>query len=270
MREPKIQTWHAAAAFGLIAMVVAPASAQRAPSPDRRFDAKVLTISAWVGGAAYTDFRQGEARIGGSGGAADSDRRLSAETSVAFSAAAGYWPSSWWGVRLHGSYSPTRFALAFAGTEHAPVPVAASDEPRLARLDVWLYDVDVVFRAPVVFGRVAPYGVIGAGRVEYRAHASDGEIPAEASTAFAAGARADWAGMVGLGAMIPLDDRDLMLSFEVTDHITRTPIGKLAMGSSSGADRSMELNPDGTDGGDGLLSNLRLNVGLTLPIRLAR
>ncbi len=269
MREPKVRTWRAAAAFGLIALVAAPASAQRASSPDRHFDANVLTVSAWVGGAAYTDFRQGEARFG-SGGAADSDRRLSAETSVAFSAAAGYWPSAWWGVRLHGSYSPTRFALAFAETDPATVAVAASEEPRLARLDVWLYDVDVVFRAPVVFGIVSPYGVVGAGRVVYRAHASDGEIPAEASTAFAAGARGGWAGMIGLGAMIPLDDRDLMLSFEVTDHITRTPIGKLAMGSRSAADRSMELNPDGTDGGDGLLSNLRLNVGLTLPIRLAR
>ena len=98
MREPTVQTWRATAAFGLIAMVAAPAAAQRASSPDRHFDANVLTVSAWVGGAAYTDFRQGEARLG-SGGTADSDRRLSAETSVAFSAAAGYWPSAWWGLR---------------------------------------------------------------------------------------------------------------------------------------------------------------------------
>lgn len=265
-----IHRWRVAAAVGLLAMVAAPASAQRGASPDRHFDANVLTVSAWVGGAAYTDFRQGEARFGGSRAVGDSDRRLSAETSVAFSAAAGYWPSSWWGMRIHGSYSPTRFELVVAEPGQQALPVAAAGEPRLARLDVWLYDVDVVFRAPVVLGRVAPYGVIGAGRVEYRAHASDGEIPAEARTAFAGGAHGVWAGMVGLGALIPLDDRELMLSFEVTDHISRTPIGKLAMGSLSPADRSMELNPDGADGGDGLLSNLRLNVGLTLPIRLER
>jgi hypothetical protein len=263
-----IRSRRAAAAFGMVAALAGPASAQR-PSADRHFDAKVLTLSAWVGGAAYTDFRQGEARIAGSRSPGDSDRRLSAETSVAFSAAAAYWPSSWWGVRVHGSYSPTRFELVPADTDE-PALVPTSGAQRLARLDVWLYDVDILFRAPVVLGRVAPYGVIGAGRVNYRALASAGEVPAEAVTAFSAGTRAAWAGIVGLGAMIPLDNRDLMLSFEVTDHITRTPIDGLATGSRSAADATLELNPDGADGGDGFLNNLRLNVGLTLPIRLAR
>lgn len=239
-------------------VAVAPVAAQT--PAERLFQKGVVTVGISGGGAAFSDFQRGEA-INGS---TEFDRRLSAQTTVAVAANVTYWPARQWGVRVHGSYSPSRFVLNEAEQQSGRVSAEAS----LARLGVFMADFDILFRAPIVWGRVAPYGLIGAGAVEYRANpALTAPIPAEAETSFQSGRRRLFAGVLGIGARIPLDDHDFHLTFELTDHITRSPVDSPVQGMTRDG---VFLDPDGwgtEDDGAGVTSHVRLMVGLAMPIR---
>jgi hypothetical protein len=228
---------------------------------DPLFRSRVLAIGLAGGGAAFSDFQRAEALAGG----AEFERRVSAQTTVALSATLTYWISRHWGVRAHGSFSPSRFVL-----RTTEVPLLLDEEPAMfARLGVFMADADVLFRVPVVFGRVAPYGIVGTGIVEYRADPGTRDpLPAEASESFDGGAQRRWAAVFGGGAVIPLERHSFYLTFELTNHLTRSPVDAPAAGPAENG--TLILDPDGwrdDDDGAGLTSHVRLMVGVTLPMR---
>ena len=88
--------------------------------------------------------------------------------------------------------------------------------------------------------------------VRYAAPGKAEALPPEARADFASGARTRPAVVVGVGAVVPLQREGLLLTFELTNHIVRSPL----------------TGPDG--GAEGTTSNVRLLVGLTLPLSWAR
>jgi hypothetical protein len=235
------------------------ASATAQTPAERLFQTGVVTVGIAGGGAAFSAFQRGQALAGST----EFDRRLSAQTTVAVSGTVTWWLARHWGARLHGSYSPSRFVL----NEAEQLSGRVSAEASLARLGVFMADFDILFRAPIVWGRVAPYGLVGAGAVEYRADPALREpIPAEAATSFESGTRRRFAGVFGVGARIPLDDHAFHLTFELTNHLTRSPVDSPVRGMTR---EGVYLDPDGwgtEDDGAGLTSNVRLMIGLAMPI----
>jgi hypothetical protein len=79
------------------------------------------------------------------------------------------------------------------------------------------------------------------------------------------------AAMIGIGAAIPLLRKNLMMSFEITNHLARTPLGDRSAGEMFDLEGvSMQLEPDSEISGEnriGMTNHLRLALGLTLPLR---
>jgi hypothetical protein len=227
---------------------------------ERLLQPGVLSIGVAGGGAAFSDFQRGQATAG----AEEFDRRISAQTTVAVSGNITYWISRYWGVRAHASFSPSRFVLNEA--DHSSGRISAN--ANLARLGIFMADADVLFRVPLVWGRVAPYGIVGAGAVVYHADPGSTEpIPAEAEGSFRSNTRRQFAGVFGVGAMIPLERNSFHLTFEVTNHLTGSPVDVPMTGMTE--DGRLLLDPDGwgnEDDGAGLTSNVRLLVGIAFPL----
>jgi hypothetical protein len=268
----------------LLAAATSPLSAQtpsttqpagRLPTPpvsaEQWFQPGTWMLSAQLGGAAFSDFRRTEARpITEQPASGGFERRVSARTSVSVGASAGYWIGSSWGVRAGASYVPSRFSVH--SEEQALRRLGEPDDVdlRYASLGIWMADATLVFRFPHSFGRVIPYGLAGIGIVHYRLR-DDDELPPEAREPFADGAHSSPAGVVGLGAILPLQRNNLLLSFELTNHIARTPLDDSGRGeqfSVRGVPVQLADEPSTTaTDGIGMASNLRLSIGLTLPVR---
>lgn len=230
-----------------------------AQTPAERLLQPGFTVGLAAGGAAFSAFQRGQATAGFT----EFDRRLSAQTTVAASGNVTYWMTRRWGLRAHGSFSPSRFVLNEA--EQASGRVSA--EASFARLSIFMADVDLLFRVPVLWGRVAPYALVGAGAVEYRADPATTEpIPAEAARSFRSGSRRRFAGVFGVGARVPLDQHAFHLTFELTNHLTRSPVDVPVEGMTADG---VFLDPDGwgnEDDGAGLTSNVRLMLGVAVPV----
>jgi hypothetical protein len=245
--------------FPLIAVLLAgTASPLHAQSvADRLFRRHELTLGLAGGGAAFSDFQRAQAVADGD----VFDRRISAQTTVAFSGTVTYWISRYWGVRAQASYSPSRFV------QRTPGEAMGEEQALYAPLAVYMMDGDVLFRAPIVLGRVAPYGLIGAGMIEYRADpGTDDPLPAEVEETFEGDRQRRFAGVMGVGAVIPLDRHPFRLTFELSNHVSRSPV------EAPSAGRVREgaiIDPDGwhdDDDGSGLTSHVRLMIGVALPI----
>jgi hypothetical protein len=153
-------------------------------------------------------------------------RRVSAETSTTLGANLSYWPSRNWGLRLNGTWAPTRFETLMkeSEAEFAGLPQSSEEGERLAGLNIVTADLQGVFRLPTVKNRVMLYGILGAGVSRYEVASGDGAIPEEAEGEFDAGSRTRPSAMFGLGSMLPMRNRALRLHFELTNHISRTPL----------------------------------------------
>lgn len=234
--HPRGATIAAHLAVVVLAMAQAPLAGQDNAQPVSDWRPHRLTLTALAGGAAYTSFLRVDATT-------DADEHITARTSLAVAGALAYWPSSAWGVRVHGGWAPTRFEREQrGGSEPGSRPDSAG-----AALTIWTADLDVLIRLPLGLGRLATYGLIGGGVVRYAA-AGDGLLPVEARVDFAEGSTTRAALVVGAGGLIPLQRNHLVLTFELTDHLTRSPVA----------------GPEGQE--DRLTSNVRLLVGLTLPL----
>ena len=250
-------------------LAAVPASAQVSVEPWLRRGTLMLT--AEVGGAAFSDFRQTQARpLLESTELGEFQRRVSARTAMTVGGSAAYWFGDSWGLRLAGAFVPTSFSV---WNEEAAQRVlderGDGERDRYSKLAIWMADVGLVFRFPHVFGRVAPYGLVGGSWLVYQVHGED-QLPPEAQEQFATGRWATPAALFGAGAVIPLQQRNTLLSFELTNHLTRTPLHDEDGGEQFELDGiSLELQPRRHTGSDGvaLTSNLRLTIGLTLPIR---
>lgn len=164
-------------------------------------------------------------------------RRVSAETSTTLAAYLAYWPSRNWGVRLHATFSPTRFETLMkeSEAEFAGLPTSSEEQSRLAGLDIVTTDLQGLFRLPTIKNRVMLYGIVGGGVARYQVK-DGGEVPEEAEGEFEGGTELQPSAVFGLGSMLPLKNRALRLHFELTNHLARTPL--------EGGDPQMVSNPD--------------------------
>lgn len=249
-----------------------PLSAQ-APSAEHWFGPRTFMLTAEVGGAAFSDFQRDQAHLVSPvpGSPTEFRRRISASTSATVGAWLAVWPRAGWGVRIGGSFSPSSFdvwnedvMVRWLERQHIEPDVLT-----YAGLHVWTLDGTAVFRFPRSFGRVTPYGIAGGGLVWY-APRDDAELPAEARRAFAAGEWRTATAVFGIGAAIPLQRRDLLLTFELTNRVGRTPLDDRGHGESfqmGGIPLQIAAEHDAGSDGVGLTSQVRLVAGITLPVR---
>lgn len=179
------------------------------------------------GAAAFSDMQRGNIRVLRTTSAGmetrDLARRIGAKTSTAVGGYLSFWPNRNWGLRVHGTYTPTRFETVMRDSEADLAGSMAPDSARLAALNVATADLQVLFRLPTIKNRVMLYGIVGGGAARYQASGED-PVPPEAAEDFDSGNKIRPSGMFGLGAMLPFQNRAFRLHFELTDHITRTPI----------------------------------------------
>jgi hypothetical protein len=244
----------------------------RAQAPaEEWYRAGTWMFGAALGGAAFSDFQRAMATAAQPDpGLGTFERRVSARTTVTAGAAVTYWVLDGWGVRAGVSYAPSAFAVWNDGRAQRVLDELADWEREpYARLGIWFADVAALFRLPIRLGAVTPYGVLGGGVVQYRASA-DGEMPPEARARFAEGTSPGGALVFGAGAVVPLQQRRVLLSFELTNHVTRTPLNDAGRGEwfeIGGVDVQLGQDPRrGSDGID-LTNNVRLTVGVSLPVR---
>jgi hypothetical protein len=190
-----------------------------------------LVLSAWGGGAAFSDLQRfsAEARWQLPTGELQSralDRRLSAITSPVIGIALAYWWSPNWGIRTQLGYSPSRFDVSTPEDEMPRVEAQTTnpEESRFRSLGIMSVDAQLLYRLPFTPGdRVAPYALAGVGMLRYSTSGRD-PLPPEAQPAFLTQSSRDKpAGVFGLGVLVPLQREHFALSFELTDHIARTP-----------------------------------------------
>jgi len=223
-----------------------------------------------VGGAAFTDFQRGQAMpVSTNSELGDFQRRISARTSATVGLWTSYWISDGVGIRAGGAFVPSAFRVWNEESAQRIIDERSGQETRsYAGLGIWMGEASVVFRFPASFGRVTPYALIGGGVVHYDSR-KDAELPPEARRQFAEGAWSGAAGVVGIGAAIPLQRRNFLLSFELTDHITRTPLDDRGRGEQfelGGVPLVIDPDPGSGTDGVGLTNNLRLVLGITIPV----
>src|SRR5690606_31239009 len=178
------------------------------------------------------------------------------------SAAVTAWLGRHVALRVQGAWAPTRFELRSSETYTTLGESAEDEAPPLSRLHVWMYDLDMLFRLPLSLGRVEPYAVAGVGAIEYRLQTAEDEVvPEPARMAFDGGRQRRFAGVLGLGAVIPLERHGLLLNFELSSHITRTPLSEdAAPGVVQAPEAGSRVVVVGYTRG------VRLMLGLTIPL----
>jgi hypothetical protein len=242
----------------------------QAVSAEQWFRGGTWMLTAEAGGAAFTDFQRTVARpVAGTAGVPDFRRRVSAGTTVTFGASSTYWLVDGWGVRAAAAYTPTRFSVWNEQQGQRALDDIDEERPTYARLGSWSASAAGVFRLPLSLGRVVPYGILGGGVVQHRVTDRE-ELPPEARERFAGGEWVGAAAVFGAGSVIPLQRNNLLLTFELTNYLTRTPLNDEGLGTwFELAGVPLQLEPDPARGRDGigLTSNLRLTLGLTLPLR---
>lgn len=199
--------WLIAAAW----LLSAPAETAGQRRLNTRFQGWVLT--GWGGGAAFTDLQRAPLEVGERSGSRV--QRLMVDASPSVGVALGYWAKPSWGVRVQSGVALTRYSLLVPGEpNHAMVD---SGGPNLW---IWSHDANLLVRAPVTpGGRIVPYGIAGGGVLFYKAAEDQRAGPFEfARTTYRP------AFLLGLGAMVPLEQGGTALSFELLDHIARTPV----------------------------------------------
>jgi hypothetical protein len=228
-------------------------------------------FSIVAGGSANSDLQRSEARAewleAGNTESRLFARRLTAETSGVVGVSAGYWFNPFWGLRAQAAVAPSRLEIDVSQRETHDIPadVSVTGPSRFGAFRVWTYDAQLLFRAPVTpRGRVAVYGVVGGGLIKYDVSVDDG-LPPEAIPAFADGeGTTQPVGVLGIGALVPLHRDNLAFSFELSDHVTRTPVRDAAESMSLSDDRVQVTTGD--EAGPPrvrMVNHVRMLVGLT-------
>jgi hypothetical protein len=272
---PDVESFAKTLTRGLLVMVIGLTLIRSAASAQQHPLTRMggLVLGAYGGGAAYSDLQRSPARaelLQPPGTAVDFTRRLSPETSAVVAVSGGYWFSQKWGARLRGSVSPTRFTIAVSEREAAEIPTDTTLTPRapFVRLTIWTFDAELLYRIPVTpRGRVAPYAFLGGGVVQYVA-GENGPLPPEASNSFNSGeSLTRGAGVIGLGAIVPLQRRSLALTFELTDHIDPTPVDRPAGGTLGEGQKVRIVSSSSGTGRVDLTHNVGLVLGLSWLVR---
>jgi hypothetical protein len=216
-----------------------------------------LLLGVFGGGLAFGDFQQGVVHASwfdGAGLPAEQSvtGRVSAAAAAVVGATAAYWITARVGLRTQASYAPTRYVVR--GREGATRPEWGSAAP----LAIWIADVAVMLRLPWSPGAVEPYAIAGAAAARYAV-----QMPEAGEDA-----RVRPGAVLGAGARVPLRGSRLGLVFELTDHITGTPLraGHPAVLQRSGDVRvRLAGGSESSAGGDVRFThNVHLTIGAAL------
>lgn len=257
----------------LLVLASGPVSAQSAVSAEPWFEAGTVMTTLEIGGVAFSDFARSRARpVSGTVPLGDFTRRISARTAASVGGWVGWWFRRGVGVRAGASYAPSSFTVWNDENAQRALDEMGNDAPppEYASMRVLMANASMMFRFPHSFGRVVPYGIIGGGVVRYAA-SDTAAMPPEARRRFAGGEWVTGALMFGVGATIPLQRRNLLMSFELTNHMARTPLADGAAAQvfeMSGI--PVEIGSAGSDAGEedvSMTNHVRLAIGLTLPLR---
>jgi hypothetical protein len=270
----RIRLGASASLLVVVGLAPAGAHAQRpVVSAEPLFTAGTWMLTVEAGGSAFTDFQRALAQPTGAGtgaGMPDFRRRVSAHTTATLGANVTRWVGNVWGVRAAASWAPTRFTVWNEDDAQRTFDeLNGYESADYARLNAWTAGAAIVFRLPFALGRVVPYGIAGGGIVRYD-RADDADVPPEARRRFDDGGWSGAAAFFGVGSAIPLQRNNLMLNFELTNHLSRTPLDDEGLGEAfeiSGV--PLRLAADPARGGDGidLANKIRLTVGLTAALR---
>jgi hypothetical protein len=224
------------------------------------------------GAAAFTDMQRGSIQVTRptSVGIEQRElaRRVSAETSTTLAAYLSYWPSRNWGLRVHATYSPTRFETLMkeSEAEYAGLPQSSEEAGRLAGLSIVTTDLQGMFRLPTIKNRVMLYGILGGGVARYRVQNDDGAIPEEAEGEFDEGAKIRPSAVFGLGSMLPFRNRAFRLHFELTNHVAGTPLKGGDPQEATNNDVEVKIVPRDEPAGErrvSFTSGVRFMVGMS-------
>jgi hypothetical protein len=228
------------------------------------------------GAAAFSDMQRGTMRVirpSGSGmEQREFTRRVGAETSTTLAAYISFWPSRNWGLRAHASWAPSRFETIMkeADAEFAGVPTTSAESQSLAGLSIISTDLQALFRLPTIKNRVMLYGILGGGLARYSVQPGDEPVPPEAEGDFEGGVKVRPAGVIGLGAMLPLRNRAFRMHFELTNHISATPLEGGEGETIVNDDGTIEFLPRDEPAGErrvSIVSGVRFVVGLSFSPR---
>lgn len=230
------------------------------------------TLGIMGGAAAFSDMQRGTVRVirTTDSGVEQRElaRRVGAETSTSLAAWISYWPSRNWGLRVHGTWAPTRFETLMkeSEAEYAGMPQSSEEEPKLAALSVMTGDLQFLFRLPTIKDRVMPYGILGGGMTRYTVQSGADPVPQEAEGEFEGGTKVRPAGIVGVGAMLPFRNRAFRLHFELTNHITRTPLHGGLQQAEETPLGTIEFDPQNQPSGESrvkLTNSARFMIGMS-------
>jgi hypothetical protein len=228
------------------------------------------------GAAAFSDMQRGTMRVMRPGGSGFEEReltrRVGAETSTTLAAYISFWPTRNWGLRAHASWAPSRFETVMkeADAEYAGVPTTSAESQALARLNIVSTELQMLFRLPTIKNRVMMYGILGGGLARYSVQSGDEPVPPEAEGDFEGGVKVRPAGVVGLGAMLPLRNRAFRMHFELTNHMSATPLEGGDGETIVTEEGTIELLPRDEPAGERrvtLVSGVRFVVGLSFSPR---
>jgi hypothetical protein len=189
------------------------------------------SLGVAAGGAAFTDFQRSElvaTRVSAAGTVEQRDfpTRIGAETTGTLSAFLSYWPNGSWGLRAYGTYSPSHFqtVMTRSAAEFTGGSRLAGDSTGFAALRITSYQLQAVFRLPIIHGKVMPYGIVGGGENTYVVPNGNAPVPELAQNELATGTRHQAAGSVGLGTMLQTRRPGWALHFELLDRFSHTPV----------------------------------------------
>jgi hypothetical protein len=243
------------------------AAAQTGIRPPRGF-----SLGFMGGAAAFSDLQRGSVRVfrPTSVGMEERElaRRLSAETSTTLGGYLAYWPSRHWGLRLNGTFSPTRFETLMkeSEAEYAGMPQSSEEGARLAGLSIITADIQGMFRLPTIKNRVLLYGIVGGGVARYQVEGAEGTLPEEVQGEFEDGRKIRPAGVFGIGSMLPMRNRALRLHFELTNHLGATPVHGGDPQQTTTRDAEVEIVPRDEPAGErrvSMTSSVRFMVGVS-------
>lgn len=209
-----------AVAAALGALIAVPAALAAQEDDEGRV---ALMITMHAGGTAFTRMQNITVEVPGStqGTYAGS---LAASTAATLGADLTVWFRPWLGARLHMVYAPSNFELRLTEEDREEVLGTEADYRSLNYSDLSLFSLTgaIVLALPIQSSHVAPYALLGMGGALLSA---DDRGAQNLETAFEGNAAA--AGLVavaGAGLKIPLNTGRVSLSFEITDHVMRSPI----------------------------------------------
>lgn len=221
-----------------------------------------ITISLLAGGSAFSKLQPVTVETPGG---ETYPAALALSTTTTLGAEVSYWLRNWLGLRLQGSYAPGEFQLRMREERRDSLlgPDAGPSDLRFSDVSAYTYAGAAVLNLPLATGRTQPYALLGAGAVSYGADEQDAR---GLEAAFEGSDRSTRvAGLAGLGLRVPLREGSVALTFELTDHVSRTPVpgddDRLLL-DTEGFDVFNRHHPEDSEGSTRYVHDVSFFVGL--------